>query len=74
LYCWIPARVATFRRNYGRLKKKAGPMPIKNCFLCDYSILVYVGTVALLAGGVEREYERYKCLACGEEFDVLIEE
>ena len=49
-------------------------MPIKNCFFCDYSILVYLGTVVAAGGEDEREYERYKCLACGEEFDVLIEE
>jgi len=49
-------------------------MAFKNCFFCDYSILVYLGTVVLDGGGAEAEYERYKCAACGEEFDVPIEE
>jgi DNA-directed RNA polymerase subunit RPC12/RpoP len=49
-------------------------MAFKNCFYCDYSILAYVGMVVVDCDGVEMEYERYKCTACGEEFDVLVEE
>jgi DNA-directed RNA polymerase subunit RPC12/RpoP len=58
----------------GRVEGLFVIMPFLNCFYCDYSILAYVGTVVADCGGLEMEYERYKCAACGEEFDVLIEE